>query len=111
MKRIGCLIWSSLLALWLACGNAWAQDLGQPGTGRNLARQLCSECHAIEKTEARSANSAAPRFEAIANTRGMTATALSAALHTSHRTMPNVILERDDLSNIVAYILSLRRGS
>ena len=102
------LICSSLMAACLASSNAWAQDLGQPGIGRDLARQLCSECHATEKAQARSPNTAAPRFEAIANTPGMTATALSAILQSSHRTMPNVMLDTYQLSNVVAYVLTLQ---
>jgi hypothetical protein len=38
----------------------------------------------------------------------MTATALSAALNTSHRSMPNILLEPDDQAHIIAYILSLK---
>jgi mono/diheme cytochrome c family protein len=75
-----------------------------------LARQICSECHATERTQALSPNPAAPRFEAIANVSGMTGAALSAALQTPHRTMPNVMLDADELSKIVAYILSLKRA-
>src|SRR6187431_3680 len=38
----------------------------------------------------------------------MTATALTVWLQTSHPTMPNIILEPNDVSNVVAYILSLK---
>jgi hypothetical protein len=38
----------------------------------------------------------------------MTSIALAAALRTSHRTMPNIILADDDLRNVSAYIISLR---
>jgi hypothetical protein len=38
----------------------------------------------------------------------MTSIALTAALQTSHRTMPNVVIKGDDADNIVAYILSLQ---
>jgi hypothetical protein len=38
----------------------------------------------------------------------MTATALRAALNTSHRTMPNLVIKDDDADSIIAYILSLR---
>ena len=112
MNRIGCLIWSiGVMTAWFASGHAWAQDIGHPERGLALARQACSECHAIEKAQARSPNAAAPRFESIANIPGMTAIALSVALQTSHRTMPNVILNADELSDIIAYILSLKRGN
>jgi mono/diheme cytochrome c family protein len=102
---------SSGMVAWLVAGTAGAQDVGQPAMGRVVAQQVCSECHAVQKAQSRSPNAAAPRFEVIANTPGMTATALAAALQTSHRTMPNVILEPNDFSNIVAYILSLREGN
>lgn len=112
MTRIGHLTWStSVMVAWLASGHAWAQDVGHPARGLVLAQQVCSECHAIEKAQARSPNASAPRFDAIANTPGMTATALSVALQTPHRTMPNVMLDANELSNIVAYILNLRRGN
>jgi len=38
----------------------------------------------------------------------MTAIALSAGLNTSHRSMPNIMLERDEQADIIAYILSLK---
>jgi hypothetical protein len=47
----------------------------------------------------------------VANTPGMTATALAVSLTTSHPTMPNIILEQEDLDNIIAFILSLKNKS
>jgi mono/diheme cytochrome c family protein len=110
MKQIGHLVGSiSVIASLLVGDHVWAQDAGRPGLGLVLARQICSECHAIDKTQAGSPNAAAPRFETIANIPGMTGTALSATLQSPHRTMPNVMLDANELSNIVACILSLRR--
>jgi hypothetical protein len=37
----------------------------------------------------------------------MSSTALAAALQTSHETMPNVVIKGSDLSDVIAYILSL----
>ena len=48
----------------------------------------------------------APTFEAIANTPGLSSAALAAALQTSHRTMPNVVIKGDDINDIIAYILA-----
>ncbi len=100
-----------VIAFSLACGHARAQDVGHAAAGLALARQICSECHAVERTQPLSPNPAAPRFEAIANVSGMTAMALSAALQSPHRTMPNVMLNATELSYIVAYILSLQRAN
>ena len=79
--------------------------------GLILARQLCSECHAVERAQPRSPNPASPPFETIANVPGMTGMALSAALQSPHRQMPNVMLDASQLGSIVAYVLSLRRGN
>ena len=47
-------------------------------------------------------------FKDVANNPGMTGTALAVWLQTSHPTMPNFILEKQDMLNVVAYILSLK---
>jgi mono/diheme cytochrome c family protein len=85
-----------------------AQDIGQQQKGHELAQQLCSECHAVRKDQTRSPNPNAPRFEIIAGVSGMSSAALHAALQTSHRSMPNILLDADQMTNIVAYILSLK---
>jgi mono/diheme cytochrome c family protein len=77
--------------------------------GRLLARQVCAECHAVEIRQFRSRNALAPSFTAVADTPGMTAMALNAFLHTSHRAMPNLILSDDQVAGIITYILSLKR--
>jgi len=49
-------------------------------------------------------------FSDIANTRGITATALRVFLTTSHSKMPNLILTPEETADVIAYILSLRSG-
>jgi mono/diheme cytochrome c family protein len=85
-----------------------AQEMGSAGRGRALARQECAQCHAVEKQQPQSPDEDAPSFQQIASTPGMNAIALSAALNTSHRSMPNLVLTPDDQSDIVAYVLSLK---
>ena len=97
-----------MIALPLTASYGEAQEIGQPGRGLALAERLCAQCHAVRKEQARSPNQNAPRFEVIASVPGMTAIALSAALNTSHRSMPNIMLEADERANIIAYILSLK---
>jgi hypothetical protein len=38
----------------------------------------------------------------------MTSIALTAALRTSHRLMPNIILANDELADVVSYFLTLK---
>jgi len=108
-RHVTSLIGSIVIATALSGGQVLAQDTANAGL--ILARQLCSECHAVERTQPRSPNPASPTFETIANVPGMTSIALSAALLSPHRTMPNVVLDANQRSSIVAYVLSLRRAN
>ena len=86
-----------------------AQQLSDWQRGRLLARQVCAECHAVERNQLRSRNSLAPSFTEVASTPGMTGMALNAFLHSSHRYMPNLILTDDQTRGIIPSILSLKR--
>ena len=76
--------------------------------GRALAQQWCSECHSVAPNEA-AGNPAAPDFVDIARERSATGYALRVFLRTPHETMPNFVLDPDDIDDIVRYILSLKR--
>jgi mono/diheme cytochrome c family protein len=97
-----------MAALPLTAASGEAQEVGQAARGFALAQQLCAQCHAVRNDQARSPNENAPRFTVIASVPGMTGIALSAMLNTSHRSMPNIMLEADEQANIIAYILSLK---
>ena len=102
------LMLAAVMAVAMPAGPAAGQEIGQSSRGLVLAQRLCAECHAVQKEDSRSPNATAPRFQAIASIPGMTATALSAALNTSHRVMPNIVLAADEQADIIAYILSLK---
>jgi len=87
---------------------AHAQATGSPQEGLRIARAQCAECHRVVGERGGSPNLAAPSFEQIATTRGMSSRALTAALRTSHRTMPNLIIPDAEVRDIVAYIMSLK---
>jgi mono/diheme cytochrome c family protein len=99
---------AAVITFPIASGHSTAQEVGSAARGLVLAQQVCARCHAVQKQQTQSPNNDAPSFQAIASIPGMTATALSAALHTSHQTMPNLVLDPDELADIVAYILSLK---
>ncbi len=102
-------VWVLALVV-LAVRETDAQEAGQPQAGRVLAQQICADCHAVMRGQVRSPNTAAPTFETIAAVPRMNATALAVALRSSHRTMPNIMLEPDELANVAAYIMSLKPG-
>ena len=95
-------------AICVMVGSANAQQIGSVQEGRQLAREVCAECHAIDNAADGSTNPNAPSFKVIANTPGMTSAALTVALQTTHVTMPNFVVKGDALQNIIAYILSLK---
>jgi mono/diheme cytochrome c family protein len=95
---------------------AAAQPVGDPEAGFEVATEVCAECHEIMPMPGASREldplpfeeAEAMPFEEIANTPGVTAIALFAWMQSTHPTMPNIILEDDELRNVVAYILSLK---
>ncbi|MPZ30112.1 MAG: cytochrome C [Rhodospirillales bacterium] len=78
--------------------------------GLRLARQVCSECHAIQAQQLQSPNARAPTFLALATTPGMTSTALTVALTTPHAGTPMFRLTIDQRESIIAYILGLKQS-
>lgn len=98
-----------LAASCAAAAGAHAVETGSIPQGQDLARGACSECHAVENNDAFSPMFPAPAFRDVAETSGMTATALSVALRTLHRDMPAFILKPDEINDLTAYILSLAR--
>ena len=99
---------AAVIAFPIAASSGTAQEVGSAGRGLVLARQVCVQCHAVEKEQAQSPNADVPAFREIASIPGMTAMALSAALNTSHKTMPNLMLNPEERADIVAYILGLK---
>jgi mono/diheme cytochrome c family protein len=91
-------------------GNLQAQEIGNPSQGLRIARTVCAECHLVDKLPGQSPNLVAPTFEHIANIPGMNSAALTAALRTSHESMPNIIIKGSDLSDVIAYVMSLRKN-
>jgi mono/diheme cytochrome c family protein len=84
------------------------QDAGDARQGLVTAQAFCSECHAVQRGEPRSPNGKSPTFVEIANTPGITATALLIALTTPHAGMPMFVLTPSQRANIIAHILRLQ---
>ena len=84
-------IFVSILAASACVANA-EEASGDPEAAPVHTHEVCSRCHAVTAEQARQRMIAiAPDFQAIANTPGLTATALRAFLQTPHPKMPNLI--------------------
>jgi mono/diheme cytochrome c family protein len=88
---------------------AAAQESGDRLAGHDLAVRWCSSCHVVDPGQQRQGTDAVPTFAAIAAMKSTTAMSLTAFLSTSHTPMPDYSLSRDDIANVSAYILSLRK--
>jgi len=104
MKSAMVLTAAMLLAL---ASEALAQE-ADIEAGAVYAGKVCAACHAVMANEQHSPLPQAPTFQSVADTPGMTELALSVWLQSSHPTMPNIILEQDDMRNVIAYIRSLK---
>jgi mono/diheme cytochrome c family protein len=100
------LIFSLALAVLGTAGVLAAEDVGDPQAGFEYAKNVCSGCHGISAEE--SPVPKATRFREVADRPGMTGTALRVWMETYHPTMPNIVVDKQDMLNVIAYILSLK---
>ena len=88
--------------------SAHAQN-GDIAAGHSFARSACSACHVVDEQQRPTRRIfIGPAFRNIANTPGVTATALRVFLTTSHPKVSNPIVTSEQIADVIAYILSLR---
>jgi mono/diheme cytochrome c family protein len=103
------LVLATVVIALFAATHASAQDIGDVERGRAYVERACVDCHAVRRDQSESPNLNAIPFEAIAHFPGLAAPSLFELLRTSHKTMPNIVIETNDLHDVVAYILSLKQ--
>ncbi|NJO32453.1 MAG: cytochrome c [Rhodospirillales bacterium] len=90
-----------------------AQTQMAPGNlqrGQDVATRACTSCHVIGRAgPGDTARVDVPSFSAIANRPGVTAEQLAGRIIVPHPAMPNVSLTVQEIRDVVAYILSLKR--
>ena len=82
---------------------------GDPAAGLRLAATWCANCHRVAPDGPGPSTDAAPTFRAIAQMPSATAMSLRVFLQTPHPNMPDYRLTREELDDVVAYLLSLKR--
>ena len=105
------LLHKSAAVLALATAPSFAAvhaDAASVARGKALVRQDCATCHAVEPGGT-SPNAKAPTFAAVANEPSATPYSLHVFLQTTHATMPNFVINSEDIDDIVAYIESLKK--
>ncbi|MEO3475614.1 cytochrome c [Roseomonas sp. CAU 1739] len=84
-------------------------EAGDPAAGLRLASAWCANCHRVAPAGPGPASDGAPAFAAVAQMPSTTSMALRAFLQTPHPSMPDYRLSREQIDDVVAYLLSLRR--
>ena len=97
-----------ILSVWLVLAassthHTYADDV----RGGQLARQWCANCHVIRNGQSGGVPQGPPSFLAIARS-GMTADQLRAFLSHPHGAMPDLVLTRAEIDDLIGYIETLR---
>ena len=85
-----------------------ATDIADPHKGLIYAQKVCAACHNVSGSNAPSPNSKAPPFKLVANLPGASLAGLTEWSRTPHSSMPNLIVEPNDMDDVIAYILTLK---
>jgi mono/diheme cytochrome c family protein len=97
-----------VLAAVSSPGRAQTDSPGNPAFGRQVAADFCSDCHVVLPDQEQSRRQSAPNLVNRVRDPGVTEMALRSYLQTSHPQMPNVMLNREQTDDLVAYLLSLK---
>ncbi|GGJ32407.1 c-type cytochrome [Neoroseomonas lacus] len=84
-------------------------EVGDPASGLRLATTWCASCHQVTPGGAGPSGDAAPSFRSIARMPSTTSMSLRVFLQTPHPNMPDFHLSREELDDVVAYLISLQR--
>jgi hypothetical protein len=99
-----------MLASLFVGGAALAQAPGDAANGRDLSERLCRGCHLVSPEQRGPVPDGVASFMAIAGWPEVSARTLGAALLSPpHPLMPDPPLSRQQMNDVAAYILSLRR--
>lgn len=93
-----------VLAAALVAAMPAAAD-GDPKAGEQVARLWCANCHTVADDQAL-ASPDAPSFASLARRPDITADGLSAFLVNPHPPMPDMNLTRDEIADLIAFIMS-----
>lgn len=81
-----------------------------PDDGERIAKTWCAGCHRVDgPSPGAQRTDAIPSFSSIAQMNSTTQTSLEVFLSTPHARMPDYSLTREEIRNVSAYILTLRK--
>ncbi len=89
--------------------SAPALALDDPAAGKATAMKWCASCHLVEQGQATAPAAGVPSFAAIAAKPDQTADRIAGAIVAPHPPMPDLQLSRQQIADLAAYILTLRK--
>ena len=95
-----------LVLSFTIAGGALAQEIGDPAQGRALVHQWCVACHVVDHA-GRGAD-AGPPLPALLEDHLRTPDEIRGWLASPHPAMPDLVLTRQEIEDVVAYLESLR---
>lgn len=98
-----------LSVFMLMSSGALAQEQGRAGPGETYARQVCAACHAVGRGEDMSPIANAAPFQEIMDRPEMTGMAVAAWLQSEHDNMPHMVPKGEEMNDLIAYMLSLKK--
>ena len=97
-----------LVAAGLALSVAALAQSGERAAGRRLATELCGDCHQARRPFPLLYRYP-PSFKDVAKLPSTTRLSLKVFIQSNHKHMPNFIISKSDLDDIIDYIFSLKR--
>lgn len=99
-----------IAATSLLSGTVEAQIHPDAKTGHEIASKLCSGCHIVDSSAGGKTMPAdVPTFEEIANQPDQTTERIAGRIVIPHPPMPTIQLTREEIGDVAAYIMSLRK--
>jgi len=86
-----------------------ALALDDPAAGKATAMKWCASCHLVEEGQATAPAAGVPSFAAIAAKPDQNADRIAGAIVAPHPPMPDLQLSRQQINDLAAYILTLRK--
>jgi mono/diheme cytochrome c family protein len=109
-KRVQFATVSGVMLLLLGGGAIYAQPRPDPQRGHELASRVCKACHVIDRETSSSIQADVPSFAVIASRPWVNAEYVAARIMNPHPQMPGIPLTTQEIRDVTAYILSLKRN-
>lgn len=109
-RRSGLALLAGAIIVGAFAGSVRAQIHPDAKTGHEIASKLCTGCHIVD-SEAAGATVPAdvPSFADIANKPGQTVQTIAGRIVIPHPPMPKIQLTREEIGDVAAYIMTLRK--